>query len=78
MARVVSKGVVACTLKAVHKYEPKVVTKIYYDVLNDYGSISMRQVYGALALLVSKRKIRQVPIDDLIEQKKNKNAYLRR
>lgn len=53
----VGSTVIECTFDQVALRSPKMFKHIYYDVVNDFGSVTERTVYRAIRALVDDRRI---------------------
>lgn len=53
----VGSTVIECTFDQVMLRSPKMFKHIYYDVVNDFGSVAERTVYRAVRALVDDRRI---------------------
>jgi Fe2+ or Zn2+ uptake regulation protein len=61
--KVVSEALRYCVMRAVSTMTPKRFDEIWWDVVNDYGRVTVRQVYRALAVLRETGSIRRVRSD---------------
>lgn len=50
-------AVIECTFAYVTRRSPRMFRHIYYDVVNDYGSVAERTIYRAIRTLVLDRRI---------------------
>jgi Fe2+ or Zn2+ uptake regulation protein len=53
-----------CVMRAVSTMTPKRSSEIWWDVWNDYGQVSERQVYRALKFLRGTRSVKRVVPED--------------
>jgi hypothetical protein len=45
--------------------EPKTVSELHWDILNDYGTTTVRTVHRTLARLLDARKIKRIEVDGI-------------